>query len=341
MSNAPPGSGRGTARRPGTARDSALAMAREVLRIEAAALARLADRFDAGPFDRAIDIVLACAGRVVVSGMGKSGIIARKLAGTLASTGSPALFLHPAEAGHGDLGMLIEGDVLIAISQSGDTKEVVAMLPSIKRLGVPLIAIVGGPDSTLAREADVVLDAGVEQEACPLGLIPTASTTAALAVGDALAMALLEERGFSADDIAAHHPRGSLGKQLLRVSHVMHTDAGMPRVVHSAGMDEVLAEMSAKSLGMTTVVDDDGRLVGVITDGDVRRFIEGHGVEALRSQASAWMTREPVCVEANALATEALRLMEERRITSLPVVNGEQQPEGVVHLHDLWRTEMI
>ena len=197
--------------RPGTPRESALQLAREVLRIEAAALARLADRFDAGSFDRALDIVLGCGGRIVVSGMGKYGIIARKLAGTLASTGSPAFFLHPAEAGHGDLGMLIEGDVLIAISQSGDTKEVVAMLPAIKRLGVPLIAIIGETDSTLGREADVGLDAGVEQEACPLGLIPTASTTAALAVGDALAMALLEERGFSADDLAAHHPRGNLG----------------------------------------------------------------------------------------------------------------------------------
>ena len=327
--------------RKAAARESALALAREVLRIEAAALARLANRFVAAPFDLALDIVLGCGGRIVVSGMGKSGIIARKLAGTLASTGSPAFFLHPAEAGHGDLGMLIEGDVLIVISQSGDTKEVVAMLPTIKRLGVPLIAILGETDSTLGREADAVLDAAVEQEACPLGLIPTASTTAALAVGDALAMALLEERGFSADDLAAHHPRGSLGRQLLRVHHVMHTDAAIPRVTMEAGMNTVLAEMSAKGLGMTTVVDSDERLVGVITDGDLRRFIQEHGEGGMDSAASSWMTREPVCVRADALATEALRMMEEKRITALPVVNGERQPEGVVHLHDLWRTEMI
>ncbi len=325
----------------GTARESALELALEVLRIEAAALSRLADRFDAATFDEALDILLGCGGRVVVSGMGKSGVIGRKLAGTLASTGSPALFLHPAEAGHGDLGMLIEGDVLIAISQSGETKEVVAMLPSIKRIGVPLIAIVGDTGSTLGREADVALDAGVEKEACPLGLVPTASTTAALAVGDALAMALLEERGFSADDLAAHHPKGNLGSQLLRVHHVMHTGDGIPLVKASAGTAEVLAEMSAKSLGMTTVVDDDGGLVGVITDGDLRRLFEESGAEAMQRDAAAWMTADPACVGADALATEALRIMEERRITSLPVIDGERRPEGVVHLHDLWRTEMI
>jgi arabinose-5-phosphate isomerase len=322
-------------------REQALRLAREVLRIEAHALARLADRFDVQAFDRAIDILIGCKGRVVASGMGKSGVIARKLAGTLASTGSPALFLHPAEAGHGDLGMLIEGDVVVAISQSGETKEVVAMLPSIKRLGVPSIAIVGESGSTLAREVDVALDSGVEQEACPLGLVPTASTTAALAVGDALAMAVLEERGFSVEDLAANHPRGSLGRQLLRVNHVMHVDAGIPEVSPAARMNEVLAEMSDKGLGMTTVVDDDGRLVGVITDGDLRRLVEAGGETALDSRASDWMTSEPVCVRADALATEALRLMEESRITSLPAVDAEHRPEGVVHLHDLWRTEMI
>lgn len=237
--------------------------------------------------------------------------------------------------------MLIEGDVLVAISQSGDTQEVVAMLPAIKRLGVPLIAIVGDIQSTLGREADVVLDASVEKEACPLGLIPTASTTAALAVGDALAMALLSERGFSADDLAEHHPRGSLGRQLLRVHHVMHAATDIPSVTMSAGMNDVLAEMSAKGLGMTTVLDDKGRLVGVITDGDLRRLIEDGGGEALQRTAADWMTGDPVCVRSDALATEALRLLEESRITSLPVVSGEQQPEGVVHLHDLWRTEMI
>lgn len=323
------------------AREGALELAREVLRIEAGALAQLAERFDAEPFGRALDILLGCRGRVVVSGMGKSGIIARKLAGTLASTGSPALFLHPAEAGHGDLGMLIEGDVLVAISQSGDTQEVVALLPSIKRLGVPLIAVVGDTSSTLAREADVTLDATVEKEACPLGLIPTASTTAALAVGDALAMALLEERGFSADDLAVHHPRGNLGRQLLRVHHVMHTAEGIPSVPTGASIGEVLAEMSAKALGMTIVVDGDGRLQGVITDGDLRRLLEEVGAAAMERVAGDWMTTEPVCVRADALATEALRLLEQSRITSLPVTDEDGRPQGVVHLHDLWRTEMI
>ncbi|MGD8331104.1 MAG: KpsF/GutQ family sugar-phosphate isomerase [Acidobacteriota bacterium] len=325
----------------GPARRSALELAREVLRIEAAALVSLAERFDAAAFDRALDILLGCSGRVVVSGMGKSGIIARKLAGTLASTGSPALFLHPAEAGHGDLGMLIEGDALIAISQSGDTQEVVGLLPAVKRLGVPVIAIVGASDSTLGREADVTLDAAVEKEACPLGLIPTASTTAALAVGDALAMALLEERGFSADDLAVHHPRGSLGRQLLRVHHVMHTADDIPAVAASAGIREVLAQMSAKGLGMTLVLDEQQRLAGVITDGDLRRLVEQSGETALERGAAEWMTRNPVCIRADALATEALRLMEERRITSLPVIDGDRRPQGVVHLHDLWRTEMI
>jgi len=324
-----------------SAREVSLELAREVLRIEGSALAHLAERFEPAPFDKALDILLGCGGRVVVSGMGQSGSIGRKLAGTLASTGSPALFLHPAEAGHGDLGMLIEGDVLIAISQSGDTQEVVAMLPAIKRLGVPLIAIVGDTHSTLAREADVALDAAVEKEACPLGLIPTASTTAALAVSDALAMALLAERGFNADDLAAHHPRGSLGRQLLRVRHVMHKKTDVPAVPTTAGMHDVLAEMSAKGLGMTTVVDDQGRLVGVITDGDLRRLIEDGGETALQRTAADWVTRDPVCVGADALATEALRLLEESRITSLLVVNSDRQPEGVVHLHDLWRTEMI
>ena len=326
---------------PASPRRRSLDLAREVLSIEAKALSRLAERFDPAPFDKALDIMLGCGGRIVVSGMGKSGIIARKLAGTLASTGSPALFLHPAEAGHGDLGMLSEGDVLVAISQSGDTREVVAMLPAIKRLGVPLIVIVGEAESTMGREADVVLDAGVEEEACPLGLIPTASTTAALAVGDALAMALLDERGFSADDIAAHHPRGSLGRQLLRVHHVMHKAANIPSVALAARMADVLAEMSSKELGMTTVVDGDGRVVGVITDGDLRRLLESKGEAALHSTAEDSMTADPVCVRADALATEALRLMEEGRITSLPVVDADRCPEGVVHLHDLWRTEMI
>lgn len=341
MSSTPTESERRSTDAGGGARQNALDLAREVLRIEARALASLADRFDDVAFDRALDILLGCGGRVVVSGMGKSGIIARKLAGTLASTGSPALFLHPAEAGHGDLGMIVEGDVLVAISQSGDTEEVVALLPAIKRLGVPLIAVVGDASSTLAREADVTLDAGVEQEACPLGLIPTASTTAALAVGDALAMALLAERGFSADDLAAHHPRGNLGRQLLRVHHLMHTADDMPVVSAADPLGDVLQEMSAKGLGMTLVVDEDGRLDGVITDGDLRRLLQDEGSSSLERTAADWMTRDPVCIDGGALATEALRLLEQSRITALPVVDNERRPQGVVHLHDLWRTEMI
>ena len=315
-------------------------LGREVLEIEANALSRLAERFDPEAFDSALQLLLQTRGRVVVTGMGKSGIIARKLAGTLASTGSPALFLHPAEAGHGDLGMVVEGDVVVAISSSGETKEVVAMLPSVKRLDVPLIAMVGELQSTIAREAAVVLDVGVEKEACPLGMVPTASTTAALAMGDALAMASLEARGFSVDELAANHPRGSLGQQLLRVRHLMHTDTEVPRVGPDASVKEVLSEMSSKALGMTTVVDEAGSMIGVITDGDIRRLLQG-GNEALGSRAADWMTTDPVCVGAEALATEALRLLEERKITSLLVTDGDGRPEGVVHLHDLWPAEMI
>jgi arabinose-5-phosphate isomerase len=272
--------------------------------------------------------------------MGKSGVIGKKLAGTLASTGSPAFFLHPAEAGHGDLGMLVEGDVLIAISHSGGTKEVVALLPTVKRLGIPLISMVGDTDSVLAREADVVVDAGIEKEACPLGLVPTASSTAALAMGDALAMALLDERGYSADDFAAVHPRGGIGQRLLRVRQIMHREADVPRISASDELASVVAEMSGKGLGMTSVVDDGGALVGIITDGDLRRLLQ-RGPEALAGKARDFMSLDPICVGADALAAEALRLMEEGKITSLMVVDQDGRPEGVVHLHDLWRTQMI
>ncbi len=321
-------------------RSNAIRFAREVLRIEANALSDLAERFDETTFDRALQYLVECRGRVVCTGMGKSGVVGKKLAGTLASTGSPAFFLHPAEAGHGDLGMLVEGDVLIAISHSGGTKEVVALLPTVKRLGVPLIVLVGDPDSVLAKEADVAIDAGIEKEACPLGLVPTASTTAALAMGDALAMALLDERGYSADDLAAVHPRGGIGQRLLRVRHVMHKEAEVPCIAASEPLASVVAEMSSKGLGMTSVVDDKGSLVGIITDGDLRRLLE-RGLQALDGQAGEFMTQNPTCVNAEALATEALRLMEEGKITSLMVIDQDGRPEGVVHLHDLWRTQMI
>jgi arabinose-5-phosphate isomerase len=321
-------------------RSNALQFAREVLRIEATALSDLADRFDEAAFDRALQYLVECRGRVVCTGMGKSGIIGKKLAGTLASTGSPAFFLHPAEAGHGDLGMLVEGDVLIAISHSGGTKEVVALLPAVKRLGVPLIVLVGNSDSVLAKEADVAIDAGIEKEACPLGLVPTASTTAALAMGDALAMALLDERGYSADDLAVVHPRGGIGQRLLRVRQVMHREAEVPRIDATEPLASVVAEMSSKGLGMTSVVDYSGTLIGIITDGDLRRLLE-RGPHALEGSARDFMTQNPTCVRAEALATEALRLMEEGKITSLMVLDQDGRPEGVVHLHDLWRTQMI
>ena len=321
-------------------RSNALRFAREVLRIEAAALVDLADRFDETAFDRALQYLVECRGRVVCTGMGKSGAIGKKLAGTLASTGSPAFFLHPAEAGHGDLGMLVEGDVLIAISHSGGTKEVVALLPAVKRLGVPLIVLVGDSDSVLAKEADVAIDASIEKEACPLGLVPTASTTVALALGDALAMALLAERGYSADDLAAVHPRGGIGQRLLRVRQVMHREAELPRIDATEPLASVVAEMSSKGLGMTSVVDDTGALIGIITDGDLRRLLE-RGLQALEGNAGDFMTQNPTCVNGAALATEALRLMEERKITALMVIDQDGRPEGVVHLHDLWRTQMI
>jgi len=321
-------------------RSSALRFAREVLRIEAAALVALAERFDETAFDRALQYLVECRGRVVCTGMGKSGVVGKKLAGTLASTGSPAFFLHPAEAGHGDLGMLVEGDVLIAISHSGGTNEVVALLPAVKRLGVTLIVFVGDSNSVLAREADVTIDAGVEKEACPLGLVPTASTTAALAMGDALAMALLAERGYSADDLAAVHPRGGIGERLLRVRQVMHREAEVPRIDATEPLASVVAEMSSKGLGMTSVIDDTGVLIGIITDGDLRRLLES-GLQALEGNAGDFMTQNPTCVNGAALATEALRLMEEGKITSLMVIDQDGRPEGVIHLHDLWRTQMI
>ncbi len=320
-------------------RSESLAVAREVLRTEAAALAKLAETLDEAALSRALDLLLGCRGRIVCTGMGKSGIIARKIAGTMASTGTPAFFLHPAEAGHGDLGMVVDGDVVVALSHSGETAELLALLPAIRRLDVGLIALVGDGDSTLAREADVTLLADVDAEACPLGLAPTASTTAALALGDALAMALLKERGFSAEEFASYHPRGSLGRRLVRVRDVMHSGEQLPCVAADVLLAEAIGEMTRKGLGMTVVVDGDRTLVGVLTDGDLRRLLQrGVGAGAAVREC---MTREPVTVAGDALATEALRLLEARRITALVVVDEARRPVGVVHLHDLWRTQMV
>jgi arabinose-5-phosphate isomerase len=314
--------------------------ARKVLEIESRAILELRDRVDAS-FDRAVEILFSCTGRVVVTGMGKSGIIGQKLSATLASTGTPSLFLHPAEAIHGDLGRIVKGDVVVAISYGGDTEEIVALVPSVKRLGSALIALTGSPRSSLASAADVNLDVSIREEACPLGLAPTASTTAALAMGDALAMALLERRGFTVEDFAVLHPGGRLGKKLTRVEDLMHTGEEVPRVLPKTPMKDVLFEMTRKRLGMTTVVDEAGRLVGMISDGDLRRQMERHGYTLLDRAAEECMTASPVVISPRELATRALDLMEGRKITSLVVVSPDGAVDGVVHLHDLWKTEMI
>jgi len=314
--------------------------ARKVLEIEAQAIREMAARVDEA-FDRAVEILYACAGRVVVTGMGKSGIIGQKLSATFSSTGTPSLFLHPAEAIHGDLGRIVKGDAVVAISNSGDTAEILTLLPTIKRLGVPLVSLTGSPRSQLASVADVHLDVSIREEACPLGLAPTASTTAALAMGDALGMALLERRGFTVDDFAVLHPGGKLGKKLLRVEDVMRTGDQVPRVRTGTPMKEVLFEMTRKRLGLTTVLDPAGRLVGVISDGDLRRQMERHGHTVLDHSAEECMTPGPVLVDRGALATTALDLMEGRKITSLVVLGPAGLVEGVVHLHDLWKTELI
>jgi arabinose-5-phosphate isomerase len=314
--------------------------ARKVLEIEAEAIRELIPRLDAS-FDRAVEILLACSGRVVTTGMGKSGIIAQKLSATLASIGTPSLFLHPAEAIHGDLGRIVKGDALVAVSNSGDTEEILALVAWLKRLGVPLVTLSGNPRSPLAQAADAHIDVGVRVEACPLGLAPTASTTAALAMGDALSMALLERRGFTVDDFAVLHPGGRLGKKLLRVEDLMHRGDEIPRVGPATAMKDVLFEMTRKRLGLTTVVEPDGKLLGLISDGDLRRQMERHGYALLDRSAAECMTREPVLVAGRELATRALDLMESKRITALLVTDADGRIAGVLHLHDLWKTEMI
>jgi arabinose-5-phosphate isomerase len=316
-----------------------LAMADRVLRLEAESIAALRHRLD-DRFVKAVELVRECRGRVIVTGMGKSGIIGRKIAATLASTGTPAYFLHPAEGVHGDIGMMARGDVVLALSNSGETDEVLAVLPAIKRLAVPLILLTGSPGSTLARQADVILDVGVSEEACPMNLAPTSSTTAALAMGDALAMALLDVRGLRAEDYAALHPRGSLGWQsLFRVRDLMHVGDAVPVITETATMKEAIEEMSAKRLGMTTVVDDAGRLVGVITDGDLRRQQLAHG-SLLDRRVGDCMTANPKCVGADDLATRALALME-GVMTSLVITDEGGRPAGVIHIHDILRAKIL
>ena len=315
------------------------ALARKVLQTEAAAILALVDRLDER-FEQAVRLLLDCHGRVVVTGMGKSGIICRKIAATLSSTGTPAFFLHPAEAIHGDLGVLQSDDVIVALSHSGETDELLRLLETIKRLGARLITITGEPLSTLGQAADVVLDCHVSKEACPLNLVPTASTTAALALGDALAMTLLVAKGFRQEDFANLHPGGKLGKRLMRADQLMNSGEHAPIVRTGDEMREVIYEISRKKLGMSCVVDDAGRLVGIITDGDLRRHM-ADTPNLLASRAEAVMTRNPVTIGAETLAVEVLNTLERRKITSVVVVDGNQKVLGVVHLHDLWRTEMI
>jgi arabinose-5-phosphate isomerase len=318
---------------------SALDLARKVLRIEADAIASLIDRIG-DDFERALDLLHGCRGRVIVTGMGKSGIICRKIAATLSSTGTSAWFLHPAEAIHGDLGAIREDDVVLALSHSGETEELIRLLESIRRIGARLIAITGYPRSTLARAADVTLDCGIAEEACPMNLVPTASTTAALALGDALAMTLLVRKGFGEEQFASFHPGGKLGRRLLRVENVMHGGDAAPVVGVATPMPEVIHEMSSKRLGMTCVVDDAGRLVGVFTDGDLRRLMS-RTADVLSLTAGEAMTPRPVTIPSQLLAVEALKIMETHKITSIVVVNPRGLVEGVVHLHDLWRTQMF
>lgn len=314
-------------------------LARRVIETEAAAVRALADRLDER-FDAAVRLLDACTGRVVVTGMGKSGIISRKIAATLASTGTPAFFLHPAEAVHGDLGVVQDDDVVVALSTSGETNEILRLLDTIRRVGARLVCLTGAPESTLARTADVALDCGVRIEACPLNLVPTASTSAALALGDALAMTLLARKGFREEDFAGLHPGGRLGKRLLTVDRLMRAGGDVPAVGTDAPATAVLREMTAKQLGMTCVLDATGRLAGVITDGDLRRqLLDRRPLTACT--AGDIMSAEPHTVTASTLAARALHLMEAHRITALVVAGGGRQVEGVVHLHDLWRTELF
>ncbi len=318
-----------------------LTRGRQVLEIEAKAILALIDRLDQR-FERAVALLDRCQGRVVVTGMGKSGIIGRKIAATLASIGVPSVFLHPAEGIHGDLGMVSRGDLVIALSNSGETEELLKILPAIKRLGVPMISLTGNVESMLARNSDVVLDVSVKEEACPLDLAPTASTTATLALGDALAMALLEHRGIKPEDFARYHPGGALGKRLLlTVEEVMHGDKTIPRVSPTAPLRDVIVEISSKKLGVTTIVDDSNRLRGVITDGDLRRLLEKGGDDLLSRPADAVMSKHPKTIQRTALAAEAVGLMERHAITVLIVTDAEQRVEGVVHLHDLLKAGVV
>jgi arabinose-5-phosphate isomerase len=320
--------------------DDLLALARQVLDIESRAVAQLKSRLDSS-FTAACELCLQTRGRVVVTGMGKSGHIARKISATLASTGTPSFYVHPAEASHGDLGMITPNDLLLAVSYTGETDEVITILPLIKRMGAQLISLTGNPGSTLAKAADVHLDVSVDEEACPLNLAPTASTTATLAMGDALAVALLECRGFTAEDFALSHPGGSLGKRLiLRVADVMHTDNEVPSVGGEVNLSAGLVEMTRKSLGMTAIVDDDNRLLGVFTDGDLRRALDA-AIDVHETKMKSIMHRDCKVTKPDVLAAEAVRIMEENKITGLLVTDDEGRLVGALNIHDLFRAGVM
>ena len=321
--------------------DKSIQTAKRVLKIEARAVSNLVARLDAN-FSRAIEFILNSSGKVVITGIGKSGLICKKIAATFASTGTPAFFLHPAEGVHGDLGMLMKGDVVIAVSNSGETEEIVRILPLIKRMDVKLIAMTGDLKSNLAKAGDVVLDIAVKEEACPLGLAPTASTTATLAMGDALAVALLEKKGFKEKDFALLHPAGSLGKRLLKIDELMHTGKDIPLVNINASMKDAILEITAKRLGITAVLDKNNRLAGVITDGDLRRALEKGG-DILNKEIKDVMTKNPKKIEKGAFTESALKVMEDYSITTLFVYEGRKQDEvaGVIHLHDLLKAGVV
>jgi len=323
-----------------TSKNSTLAVAKRVLRIEADAITGLIERLDAS-FEKAVDLLHDCKGRVVVTGLGKSGLIGRKIAATLASTGTPSLFLHAGDALHGDLGVLAAGDVLLAISSSGETEEMIELIEPARRIGVQIVAMTSNPRSTLAGASDLVLDIAVREEACSLNLAPTASTAAALAMGDALAVALHERRGFKEEDFAALHPGGRLGKKLRRLESLMHSGDDLPRVLANTKMPDVIYEMSRKGLGLAAVTQSDGKLLGIITDGDLRRVMQRRKENVLDLAAADCMTKNPKTMPRTELAASALRLMEEKKITSVLIVDTAGRLEGVVHLHDLWTVQLF
>jgi len=321
-------------------KDEIIRTGKEVLTTEAKAVRALAEKLDSD-FAKAVDLLSGAKSRVIVTGMGKSGLVGRKIAATLASCGTPALFIHPAEAGHGDLGMIVRNDIIIAISYSGETREILDLLDFIKRIGIKLISITGDRKSKLAKYSDIVLEAAVDSEAEPTGLIPTASSTAALAMGDAIAIALMKKKAFGLKEFAAFHPKGQAGKRLVKVITLMHKGGQIPVVPIDTSMGEVLKEITSKKLGMTCVINAQENLVGIITDGDLRRMLQKYGKNLLHKTAKDCMTADPLTIDKDDLATTALNIMEENKITSLIIKNEKGKIEGIIHLHDLWRTEMF